>query len=128
MSDRSVQITIEGQQYDLVLSTRAAMELSSHYGGLDQIGEKLMKPENTEQAFKEINWIIMTLLNQDIMLYNLRHRGEPEKPLFTVDELELVLTPGELIEFRDKIIEAYTLGLKRNVLSEEDPSKNAAVG
>lgn len=128
MSDRSVQITIEGQQYDLVLSTRAAMELSSRYGGLDQIGEKLMKPENTEQAFKEINWIIMTLLNQDIMLYNLRHRGEPEKPLFTVDELELVLTPGELIEFRDKIIEAYTLGLKRNVLSEEDPSKNAAVG
>lgn len=128
MSDRSVQIMIGDQQYDLVLSTRAAMELSSRYGGIDQIGEKLMKPENTEQAFKEINWIIMTLLNQNIMLYNLRHRGVPEKPLFTVEELELMLTPGELVGLRDKIVEAYKLGLKRNILSEEDPSKNAAVG
>lgn len=128
MSDRSVQIMIGDQQYDLVLSTRAAMELSSRYGGLEHIGEKLMKPENLEQAFNETIWIIMTLLNQDIMLYNLRHRGEPEKPLFTEEELKLILTPVELMEFKEKIIEAYMLGMKRNVLSEEDPSKNAAVG
>jgi len=46
--ERSANITIGGEEYELILTTRATKEIAGRYGGLENLGEKLMKSENFE--------------------------------------------------------------------------------
>ena len=48
--ERSAAITIGGKEYELVLTTRATKEIAGRYGGLENLGDKLMKSENFEMA------------------------------------------------------------------------------
>ena len=41
--ERSAAITIGGKEYELVLTTRATKEIAGRYGGLENLGDKLMK-------------------------------------------------------------------------------------
>ena len=92
-NERSSLITIGGEQYEMVLTTRATKAISTRYGGLDNLGntmlrschqkrgtdaaqlsdsgDKLMKSENTEMALDEIEWLITLLCNQGIQIHNL---------------------------------------------------------
>ena len=45
-NERSSLITIGGEQYEMILTTRATKAISNRYGGLDNLGDKLMKSEN----------------------------------------------------------------------------------
>ena len=56
--ERSATISVNGIDYDLVLTTRATKEIAARYGGLENLGNKLMKSENFEDAIGEIIWII----------------------------------------------------------------------
>lgn len=125
--DRKTTITIGGQDYDLILTTKATKEIAGRYGGLSNLGEKMMNTENFEMAISEIIWLITLLANQAILIYNVRHKDEP-KPLLTEDEVELLTVPYELAEYRTAITEALQRGTQRNVQSEDTPSKNAKVG
>ena len=58
------------------------------YGGLENLGEKLMKAENFEMALEEIVWLIALLANQSILINN-RLNGEKEE-LLTEDDVELL--------------------------------------
>ena len=124
--DRKATITIGGQDYDLILTTKATKEIAGRYGGLSNLGEKMMNTENFEMAISEIIWLITLLANQAILIYNVRHKDEP-KPLLTEDEVELLTVPYELAEYRTAITEALQRGTQRNVQSEDAPSKNAKV-
>ena len=42
-NDRSATISIGGEDYELILTTRATKEIAKRYGGLENLGEKLMK-------------------------------------------------------------------------------------
>ena len=53
-NERSSLITIGGEQYEMILTTRATKAISNRYGGLDNLGDKLMKSENMEMALDEI--------------------------------------------------------------------------
>ena len=53
-NERSSLITIGGEQYEMVLTTRATKAISTRYGGLDNLGDKLMKSENMEMALDEM--------------------------------------------------------------------------
>lgn len=122
--ERSVPVEIGGETYNLMLTTKAAKEMSKRYGGLDKIGEAFNK-EDFVETIDEVIWIIMTLANQQIMIEN---RGkEKQKTLFTEDDLELLIAPGELADYRDAIFTAFELGMKRNIESE-DSEKNVNVG
>ena len=121
-NDRSSLITIGGEQYEMILTTRATKTISARYGGLDNLGDKLMKSENMEMALDEIIWLITLLCNQSIEIHNLRN--SEKKPLLTEETVELLTSPGELAEYKDAITEAMLKGTKRNVESE-DTSKNA---
>ena len=57
-NERSAKITINGQEYELILTTKATKEIAGRYGGLENLGEKLMKSENFEMALDEIVWLI----------------------------------------------------------------------
>lgn len=125
-NERSSMITIGGEEYELILTTRATKEIAARYGGLENLGDKLMKSKNFEMALSEIVWLITLLANQSILINNLRNRANP-KPLLTEDDVELLTLPSDLAEYKSAITEAMYKGAKRNVQSEED-SKNAAAG
>lgn len=125
-TERTATITIGGEEYSLVLTTRATKQIASRYGGLDNLGDKLMKSENFEMAIDEVVWLITLLANQSLLIHNLRHK-EDKKDLLTVEDVELLTTPVDLASYKDAITEALQKGTKRNVVSEDDP-KNVAVG
>ena len=124
-TDRTATITIAGDEHTLVLTTRATKEIAARYGGLEHLGDKLMKSENFEMALGEIVWLITLLANQAILIHNLKHKEDP-KELLTEEMVELLTIPADLASYKTALTEALYAGTKRNVLSEAD-SKNAVV-
>lgn len=125
-NERTAVITIGDEEYTLLLTTKATREIAGRYGGLENLGEKLMKSENFEMAIGEIVWLITLLANQSILVHNLKDKEHP-KELLTEDVVELLTTPLDLAGYKTAITEALFKGTKRNVESEKD-SKNAQVG
>ena len=125
-NERTAVITIGDEEYTLLLTTKATKGIAGRYGGLENLGEKLMKSENFEMAIGEIVWLITLLANQSILVHNLKDKEHP-KELLTEDVVELLTTPLDLAGYKTAITEALYKGTKRNVESEKDP-KNAPVG
>lgn len=124
-NERTSTITIGDEQYSLILTTRATKEIAGRYGGLENLGEKLMKSENFEMAISEIVWLITVLANQEILIHNLKNKDNP-KELLTEEYVELLTNPLDLADYKNAITEALYKGTKRNVESETD-TKNAQV-
>ena len=125
--ERSSKITIGGAEYEMLLTTKATKEIAGRYGGLSNLGEKLMKSENFELALDEVVWLLTLLANQSILVRNLKNKEAPE-PLLTEDEIELLTSPLDLAAYKEAITEAMFRGTKRNIESEEESLKNVAVG
>lgn len=123
-NDRKSLITIGGKEYSLILTTKATKEIAKRHGGLENLGEKLMKAENFEMALEEIVWLISLLANQSILINN-RLNGEKEE-LLTEDDVELLTSPHELATYKDAIMEAMFKGTKRNIESEETSASEGA--
>lgn len=123
MDDRSAKINIGGREFELVLTTRATKEIAGRYGGLENLGEKLMKSENFEMALDELVWLITLLANQSVLIHNLRS-PEDKQELLTQETVELLTSPLELAEYKSAIMDAMFKGTKRNVESEIN-TKNA---
>lgn len=124
--ERSAVIQIGGADYEMILTTRATKEIAGRYGGLENLGQKLMRSENFEMALDEVVWLITLLSNQSVLIHNLRHPDEKKETL-TAEMVELLTTPLDLAQYKSAIMEAMLRGTKRNVESEEK-SKNAEVG
>lgn len=123
-NERSAFVNIGGEQYELILTTKATKAIASRYGGLENLGERLMKAENFEMALDEIVWLLTLMANQSILIYNLKHKDAP-KELLTEEEVELLTSPLELASYKNAITEAMFKGTARNVVSEsDDGSKN----
>ena len=125
-NERTAVITIGDEEYTLLLTTKATKEIAGRYGGLGNLGEKLMKSENFEMAIGEIVWLITLLANQSILIHNLKDKEHP-KELLTEDVVELLTTPLDLAGYKTAITEALYKVTKQNVESEKD-AKNAPVG
>lgn len=123
--ERSAIINIGGDEYMLLLTTKATKEIAGRYGGLENLGDKLMKSENFEMAIGEIVWLITLLANQSILVHNLKNKDD-KKEILTEEMVELLTTPLDLADYKAAITEALYNGTKRNIQSE-DNSKNAAV-
>lgn len=125
-SERSAMIQIGEKKYEMLLTTRATKEIAKRYGGLSNLGEKLMKSENFEMALDEIVWLITLLANQSVMIHNLQNPSKKGE-LLTEEAVELLTSPLELGEYKNAIMEAMIKGTKRHVESEEALSKNSQV-
>lgn len=121
--ERSAKITLGGDEYELILTTKATKEIASHYGGLENLGEKLLKSENFELALDEIIWLITLLANQSIKIHNLKNKEKREE--LTTEYVELLTSPLELAEYKSAITEAMFKGTARNIESELE-TKNKA--
>ncbi len=125
--ERSAKITIGGAEYEMLLTTKATKEIAGRYGGLSNLGEKLMKSENFEMALDEIVWLITLLANQSVLVHNLQNPAK-KRELLTEEAVELLTSPFELADYKNAIMDSMYKGTKRNIESEEDSSKNAQVG
>ncbi|MBQ6171337.1 MAG: hypothetical protein IJK34_01735 [Clostridia bacterium] len=124
-TERSTNIMIGGEEHTLLLTTKATKEIAARYGGLENLGDKLMKSENFEMALGEIVWLITLMANQSILVYNLKHKDAP-RDLLSEEEVELLTTPLDLAGYKSAITDALYKGTKRNVESEPE-SKNVQV-
>lgn len=124
--ERSATIVIGEEEYTLLLTTRATKAIAGRYGGLENLGDTLMKSENFEMAIGEIVWLITLLANQAILIHNLKHKDQP-RDLLTEEVVELLTVPADLATYKAAITEAMYKGTKRNIESEKD-AKNVAVG
>ncbi|NLB20141.1 MAG: hypothetical protein GX829_04760 [Clostridium sp.] len=125
VEDRSATIEIGGAEFKMILTTKATKEIAKRYGGLENLGEKLMKTENFEMALDEVVWLITLLANQSIQIHNIRNKDN-KKELLTEEEVELLTTPFDLANYKNAIMASMMRGTKRNVESED--SKNEEVG
>lgn len=123
--ERSAVIEIGGLEYKLILTTKATKEIAKRYGGLENLGTKLMNTKDFEMALDEIVWLITLLANQSILIHNLRNKDD-QRELLTEDEVELLTTPFELAEYKNAIMASMLKGTKRHI--ESEPSKNVEVG
>ena len=121
VEERSAKVKIGKKEYELVLTTRATKEIAKRYGGLANLGEKLSKSENFEEALSEIIWLVTTLANQSILIYNFENPNS-KKPLLTEELVEIYTAPSDLAIYKDAITEALLKGTKREV--ESTTSKN----
>jgi len=125
LDDRIAVIKIGDAEYELILTTKATKAIAGRYGGLEDLGEKLMKAENFEMALEEIVWLLTLLANQSIMIHNLKNKNEV-RDLITEDEVELLTTPLELASYKEAITECMFKGTARHI--ESEPEDGAAVG
>lgn len=124
-TERSTIIKIGDEEHTLLLTTKATKEIAARYGGLENLGDKLMKSENFEMALGEIVWLITLMANQSILVYNLKHKDAP-RDLLSEEKVELLTTPLDLAGYKSAITDALYKGTKRNVESEPE-SKNVQV-
>ena len=124
-TDRVSKIKVGDKEYELILTTKATKEIAGRYGGLENLGDKLMKAENFEMALGEIVWLICLLANQSILIHNIKNKDN-QKELLTEEEVEVLTTPFDLAEYKQAITECLYKGTKRNIESEEN-SKNVEV-
>ena len=125
-TERSAKILIGDEEYTLLLTTKATKEIAGRYGGLENLGDQLMKAENFEMALSEIVWLITLLANQSILIHSLKNKEQP-KELLTEELVELLTVPADLATYKAAITQAMYKGTKRNIESEKD-AKNVAVG
>ena len=126
-NDRGAMIRIGNREYEMLLTTRATKEIAKRYGGLEHLGDKLMKAENFELALDEVVWLITLLANQSTLVHNLLEPDD-KRELLTEEAVELLTTPLDISSYKTAIMEAMVKGTKRYVESEEKPSKNVSVG
>ena len=126
-NDRSAMIQIGNREYEMLLTTRATKEIAKRYGGLEHLGDKLMKAENFELALDEVVWLITLLANQSTLVHNLLEPDD-KRELLTEEAVELLTTPLDISSYKTAIMEAMVKGTKRYVESEEEASKNVLVG
>ena len=98
MDDRSAKINIGGREFELILTTRATKEIAGRYGGLENLGQKLMRSENFEMALDELVWLITLLANQSVLIHNLR---TPEDKQALLLETLRVLKKGGTFAIHD---------------------------
>ena len=124
-TDRVSKIKVGDKEYELILTTKATKEIAGRYGGLENLGDKLMKAENFEMALGEILWLICLLGNQSILIHNIKNKDN-QKELLTEEEVEVLTTPFDLADYKQAITDCLYKGTKRNSESEEN-SKNVEV-
>ena len=129
MSDRGAMITLCGNQYELILTTKATKEINRRYGGLGKLGDRLSKAETFEETIDELVWLLTLLINQGILVHNAVNKllGEKQKSLFSEDDIEVLTSPADFADYKDAIFEALQKGAMRHIKSEENP-KNVTVG
>lgn len=122
---RSAIVSIGGEKYELVLTTKATRLIAERYGGLEHLGNALETSEDLGKTLGEVIWLITLLANQSVQIHNHRHPDD-KRPELSEDEVELLTVPADLADYRGAIAEALQRGTRREILTEPAPKAPAA--
>ena len=119
---RVTYLVLGKEKIPLLLTLKATREIATRYGGLEELGNKMLESMDLNGMIDEIVWLIVVLANQCILIENLENKTN--KPLLTENELELKMDPYDMTSYREAILAALQAGQRQHVQSEEEP-KNA---
>ena len=119
---RVTYLVLGKEKIPLLLTLKATREIATRYGGLEELGNKMLESMDLNGMIDEIVWLIVVLANQCILIENLENKTN--KPLLTANELELKMDPYDMTSYREAILAALQAGQRQHVQSEEEP-KNA---
>ena len=101
------EIKIRGKVYPAVFNVVALKEVGARYGGIKELGDKLK--QDYAKAITEFSWIIELLIKQGVALKNFEEGTSDQAP--TQEQIELVMSPGELTGQQATIIEIINAGM-----------------
>lgn len=118
--DRTAEITIGVEKYELILTMKAVKEIARRYGSLEAVGERMTNPKDLAETFTEPVWLTVLLANQAILIHNYKNpnNGKDRKELLTEKAVELLTTPKDILKINSAIAKTLTLGTKRNIVRE----------
>lgn len=122
---RSATVSIGGEDYELVLTTKATRLIAERYGGLEHLGNALETSDNLGKTLAEVIWLVTMLTNQSVQIHNHRHPDD-KRPELSEDEVELLTVPADLADYRGAIAEALQRGTRREILTEPAPKARPA--
>lgn len=129
MEERCVPCQVAGKEYPMCMNVRATKAITARYGELRGLGDAL-RSYAVEKQFDEVLWLLELLLREGCALENYLHPdGEALTPP-PAEVLEIVFTPGDLVELKTVIFRCLALGMGREVPTEptEDDGKNREAG
>ena len=99
-------IRIRGQEHFAVFNTAALEEVTRRYGGLTELGETMKEPA---KAIAEIAWLMALLTAQGAALKKLQEGVEIKT--YNADEIKILMSPKELMDQSDLVIEIINAGM-----------------
>ena len=129
MEERSVPCRVAGKEYPMALTVRATKAITARYGELGGLGDAL-RSYAVEKQLDEVLWLLELLLREGCAQRSYLH---PEVEALTpppAEVLEIVFTPGDMVELREKLFRCLALGMGREVPTEptENDGKNLEAG
>ena len=117
--NRAVPVVIDGEEFEMLLTTRAAADVDREFGGFDEIAA-VVDGEDRVASVGMASKLIALLCNAGSERYNYRHRDTPRR-MIDAEEIGIVTTPGEMAELMHSAVEAVKRGRTTYIESEKNP-------
>lgn len=120
--NRAVSVVIDGEEFEMILTTKAAADVDREFGGFDEIAA-VVDGEDRGASVAMASKLIALLCNAGTERYNYRHRETPRRML-EPEEIEILTTPGEMAELLGSAVEAVRRGRQTYIESEKSPGES----
>lgn len=117
--NRAVSVVIDGEDFEMLLTTKAAADIDREFGGFDEIAA-VIDGEDRVASVAMASKMIALLCNAGTERYNYRHKDAPRRML-DAEEIGIVTTPGEMAELMHAVVEAVKRGRTTHIESEKSP-------
>lgn len=117
--NRAVPVVIDGEDFEMLLTTKAAADIDREFGGFDEIAA-VVDGEDRVASVAMASKLVALLCNAGTERYNYRHRDTPRR-MIEAEEIEIVTTPGEMAELMHSAVEAVKRGRTTYIESEKNP-------
>ena len=123
--DRSRPVTIDGQQYDMLMTTEATIEIADMVGGLENFDTALEALDAKDMLLMLTN-LIVVLVNQGTAAHKYKDPSY-DRPQLTAETLRIITAPSDLLALKGQIQDAIEAGMDLNIKREDD-EKNLNAG
>lgn len=125
---RTQKITISGKEFELYYSTKAMLDVEKRCGDTSKLKEWLGGASTAGESFKRISGVLTDLINGAVYKHNadisLGLCSGEKQTFFTDEQIIVLLSPAELIKYKDAIYGAINAGLDYEIpegITEPDP-------
>lgn len=119
--NRAVSVVIDGEEFEMLLTTRAAADVDREFGGFDEIAA-VVDGEDRGASVAMASELVALLCNAGTERHNYRHKDAPRR-MIEPEEIELLTTPGELADLLGSAAEAVRRGRQTYIESEKSPGE-----